>query len=48
VVPAHRLHAASDCGMWYLPRPLAYAKISALAQAALRVRQTLPTEGYVR
>lgn len=47
-VPADRLHAASDCGMWYLPRPLAYAKISALAQAALRVRQTLPSEGYLR
>lgn len=47
-VPAHRLHAASDCGMWYLPRPLAYAKIAALAQAAQRVRETLPTEGYSR
>lgn len=43
VVPATRLHPASDCGMWYLPRALASAKISALGDAANRVRQALPT-----
>lgn len=31
VVPAERLHPASDCGMWYLQRPLAFAKLEALA-----------------
>ena len=38
VVPADRLHPASDCGMWYLPREQAYGKIRALGQATERVR----------
>ena len=33
-VPAERLHPASDCGMWYLPRSVAYAKILALSAGA--------------
>lgn len=40
VVPAARLHPASDCGMWYLPRALAYAKIAALGEAARQLRAT--------
>lgn len=38
VVPPERLHPASDCGMWYLPRPVADAKINALAAGARLVR----------
>ena len=38
VVPPERLHPASDCGMWYLPRDLAYAKIRALAEGTAMVR----------
>jgi 5-methyltetrahydropteroyltriglutamate--homocysteine methyltransferase len=30
VVPAERLHPCSDCGMWFLPRRVAFGKISAL------------------
>ena len=41
VVPADRLHPAPDCGMWYLPRPLAYAKIAALAEGTRIVRTEL-------
>lgn len=41
VVPAARLHPASDCGMWYLPRELALAKITALGVATARVRSAL-------
>ena len=41
VVPAQRLHPASDCGMWYLPRDLAYAKIAALAEGTGIVRREL-------
>ncbi|HEY4253919.1 MAG TPA: hypothetical protein VGM87_22110 [Roseomonas sp.] len=42
VVPAARLHPASDCGMWYLPRALAFAKIVALGEATRRLRAALP------
>jgi len=38
IVPADRLHPASDCGMWYLPRELAFAKIAALAAGTRLVR----------
>lgn len=31
VVPPHRLHPSSDCGMWHLSREHAYGKLSALA-----------------
>jgi 5-methyltetrahydropteroyltriglutamate--homocysteine methyltransferase len=36
-VPASRLVAAPDCGMKYLPRPLAFAKLRALADGARMV-----------
>jgi len=40
-VPAERLQAAPDCGMKYLPRPLAYAKLRALVEGARMVRERL-------
>jgi len=41
VVPAARLHPSSDCGLWHLPRELAFAKIAALGEATRRVRAAL-------
>jgi 5-methyltetrahydropteroyltriglutamate--homocysteine methyltransferase len=41
VVPAERLHASSDCGMWHLPREVAFPKICALAAGTAIVRQEL-------
>ena len=41
VIPAHRLHLAPDCGMWFLPRAVAFAKLRALTRAARSVRATL-------
>jgi 5-methyltetrahydropteroyltriglutamate--homocysteine methyltransferase len=38
VVPPERLHPSSDCGMWFLPRNVAFAKISALAEGTELVR----------
>ena len=40
VDPQH-LVLAPDCGMKYLPRPKAFGKLRALAEAAARVRRTL-------
>ncbi|HKB18903.1 MAG TPA: uroporphyrinogen decarboxylase family protein, partial [Candidatus Dormibacteraeota bacterium] len=40
-VDAERLVVAPDCGMKYLPRDKAFGKLSALAQAAARVRAEL-------
>ena len=40
-VPAERLHPASDCGMWYLPRALAYRKIRALAEGTAIVHEEI-------
>ena len=40
-VPAERLVAAPDCGMKYLPRPTAFAKLRALAEGAAIVRREL-------
>jgi 5-methyltetrahydropteroyltriglutamate--homocysteine methyltransferase len=40
-VDADRLILAPDCGMKYLPRAKAFGKLSALAQAAARVRAEL-------
>jgi 5-methyltetrahydropteroyltriglutamate--homocysteine methyltransferase len=40
-VDAERLILAPDCGMKYLPREKAFAKLSALAQAAAKVRAEL-------
>ncbi|MCS6803247.1 MAG: hypothetical protein RMM58_12275 [Chloroflexota bacterium] len=41
VVPAERLMLSPDCGMWFLPRSVAYAKIRAMALAAAIVRAEL-------
>jgi 5-methyltetrahydropteroyltriglutamate--homocysteine methyltransferase len=40
-VPAERLVVAPDCGMKYLPRPVAFAKIKAMAEGAAVVRREL-------
>jgi len=40
-VAPERLVAAPDCGMKYLPRELAFAKLSALAGGAAIVRREL-------
>jgi 5-methyltetrahydropteroyltriglutamate--homocysteine methyltransferase len=40
-VPPERLVAAPDCGMKYLPRAVAFAKLQALAQGAALVRRSL-------
>lgn len=41
VVPPERLDVAPDCGMWFLPRSVAFGKIQALASAAAMVRAEL-------
>jgi 5-methyltetrahydropteroyltriglutamate--homocysteine methyltransferase len=41
VVPAERLVVTPDCGMKYLPRAVAFAKLRALAEGASRVRNEL-------
>ena len=41
VVPAERLQVGPDCGMKYLPRELAYAKLLALVEGAQIVREGL-------
>jgi 5-methyltetrahydropteroyltriglutamate--homocysteine methyltransferase len=38
VIAPERLRLAPDCGMWFLPRERALAKISALEQAAVQLR----------
>ena len=40
-VPPHRLIAAPDCGMKYLPRDVAFGKLRALAAGAALVRAEL-------
>ena len=40
-VPPQRLNLAPDCGMWHLPRPVAFAKLRALVQGAEIVRREL-------
>jgi 5-methyltetrahydropteroyltriglutamate--homocysteine methyltransferase len=40
-VPADRLVVAPDCGMKYLPRDVAFAKLKSLAEGAALVRQEL-------
>jgi 5-methyltetrahydropteroyltriglutamate--homocysteine methyltransferase len=37
-LPGERLVAAPDCGMKYLPRDLAFAKLQAMVDGAARVR----------
>ena len=41
VVPPERLVAAPDCGMKFLPRSVAFAKLAALAEGAAMVRAEL-------
>lgn len=41
VVQPDRLHLAPDCGMWFLPRQIAYKKLRALTAAANTVRAEL-------
>ncbi len=41
VVPAERLHPSSDCGMWHLPRVVAFQKIKALVDGTNIVRREL-------
>jgi 5-methyltetrahydropteroyltriglutamate--homocysteine methyltransferase len=41
VVPPERLHLAPDCGMWFLPREIAFAKMRAMALAAALLRAEL-------
>lgn len=43
VVPPERLHPCSDCGMWYLPRAIAFGKISALVDGTALVRREIKT-----
>jgi 5-methyltetrahydropteroyltriglutamate--homocysteine methyltransferase len=40
-VPANRVVVAPDCGMKYLPRPVAFAKMQAMAEGAALVRREL-------
>jgi 5-methyltetrahydropteroyltriglutamate--homocysteine methyltransferase len=47
-VPAERLVPAPDCGMKYLPRPLAFAKLKALAEGTAIVRRELGIEASHR
>jgi len=45
VIPAERLQVGPDCGMKYLPRELAFAKLRALVEGARIVRARLGTAG---
>jgi 5-methyltetrahydropteroyltriglutamate--homocysteine methyltransferase len=45
-VPSQRLSLAPDCGTWRLPRPVALAKLHALAQGAEIVRRELNLTGW--
>ena len=40
-IPAERLIPAPDCGMKYIPREIAFAKLKALADGAAIVRREL-------
>ena len=40
-VPAERLVVAPDCGMKYLPRPVAFAKMKVMAEGAALVRREI-------
>ena len=41
VIPPERLHPCSDCGMWFLPREVAFGKIRSLVAGTETVRQQL-------
>jgi 5-methyltetrahydropteroyltriglutamate--homocysteine methyltransferase len=38
VIGVDHVHLGPDCGMWFLPRPTAMAKITAMEHAAQRLR----------
>jgi 5-methyltetrahydropteroyltriglutamate--homocysteine methyltransferase len=38
IIPPDRLHLSPDCGMWFLPQSVAFAKIQAMAIAAEMIR----------
>ena len=38
IVPKERISLAPDCGMWFLPRDFAFAKLQAMCQAAAMLR----------
>jgi 5-methyltetrahydropteroyltriglutamate--homocysteine methyltransferase len=38
VVPANLLQVSTDCGLWFLPRERAWAKVAALVEAVRRLR----------
>ena len=40
-VPAERVVVAPDCGMKYLPRPIAFGKMKAMAEGAAIVRREI-------
>ena len=42
VLGPDRLRLGPDCGMWFLPRDHAFAKIEAMEQAAARLRERFP------
>lgn len=44
VVPPRRLHFSPDCGMWFLPRSVAFAKIRSLALATALVKSDLAAQ----
>lgn len=44
VVPPERLHPCADCGMWFLPRSVAFGKISALVSGTNLERRRLDLE----
>ena len=41
VLPAERLLVSPDCGCVHLPREVAFSKLSAMAEGARLVRETL-------
>jgi 5-methyltetrahydropteroyltriglutamate--homocysteine methyltransferase len=41
VLPAEQIIAATDCGLKYLPRDVAFGKLVSLAEGAKRVRAEL-------
>jgi 5-methyltetrahydropteroyltriglutamate--homocysteine methyltransferase len=41
VIPARRLHPSSDCGLWFLPREVAFGKIQSLGMATAATRTRL-------
>jgi 5-methyltetrahydropteroyltriglutamate--homocysteine methyltransferase len=40
-VPANRVVVAPDCGMKYLPRPVAFAKMQSMVEGAALVRREI-------